>query len=97
MYGEMPSKAKAKFTRIPTKSLKRSDPILTIKVWANGMYFAEHDGLDDAIPNMSVPAIMNTAILLDMLANTCSEYAKAKKVMDDEDQLVPLREAKGVH
>ena len=97
MISEMADKLKARATRIPRKLLKRSDPILTIKVWANGMYFAEHDGLDEAVPNMSVAAITNTAILLDMLAEMCGEYAKSRKIMDDEDVLVPLEEAEGVH
>jgi len=97
MYSEMADKRKLNIKRIPRGLVKRSDPVLTIKIWANGMYFMEHDGLDEAIPYMAVPAIVSTSLLLEMLAETCSEYAKSRKIMDSEDISVALDQAKGIH
>jgi len=97
MYSEMTDKRIVKFTKIPARLLKRSDPILTIKVWANGMYYAEHDNLDEAIPRMAAPAVMNTSLLLEMLAEMCAEFAKAKKLIDRDDVSIALAEAKGIH
>ncbi len=94
---DMVNRLKARTAKIPRKLLKRSDPILTIKVWANGMYFMDHDALDEAIPHMAVPAIVNTSLLLEMIAETCSQYAKSRKIMDCEDISVALDLAKGVH